>query len=52
MKFKNLKYIVILGCAQFSFAQMQPFKLQEVRPTDGIFKGSGCGSKIHFRTQS
>jgi hypothetical protein len=26
--------------------------LQEVRPTDGIFKGSGCGSKIHFRTQS
>jgi hypothetical protein len=24
---------------------MQPFKLQEVRPTDGIFKGSGCGSK-------
>ena len=38
MKFKNLKYIVILGCAQFSFAQMQPFKLQEVRLTDGIFK--------------
>lgn len=38
MKFKNLKNIVLLICIQSSFAQMQPFKLQEVRLTDGVFK--------------
>ncbi len=38
MKFKNLKNILLLICIQSSFAQMQPFKLQEVRLTDGVFK--------------
>lgn len=38
MKFKNLKYVLILIGIQSSFAQMQPFKLQEVKLTDEIFK--------------
>lgn len=38
MKFKNLIYIVIFCCVQFSFAQMLPFKLQEVSLTKGVFK--------------
>src|SRR6187431_1990775 len=38
MKFKNLKYVLILICVQSSFAQMQPFKLQQVKLTDGVFK--------------
>lgn len=35
MKFK---IIIILVCVQSSFAQMQPFKLQQVKLTDGVFK--------------
>lgn len=38
MKFQNLTYLLILICTQSSFAQMQPFQLQEVKLTDGIFK--------------
>lgn len=38
MKLKKIKNIVLLICIQSSFAQMQPFKLQEVRLTDGVFK--------------
>ena len=40
MKFKNLKNVLILICIQSSFAQMQPFKLQEVKLTDGVFKNA------------
>ena len=39
MKFKNLKYLLIF-CIQLSFAQMQPFKLQEVKLTEGMFKNA------------
>jgi len=35
MKFKIL---IALICIQSSFAQMQPFKLQQVKLTDGVFK--------------
>ena len=38
MEFKKIKYVLLLICIQSSFAQMQPFKLQEVRLTDGVFK--------------
>jgi uncharacterized protein len=40
MKHKNLKYIVIVFCTHFSFAQMQSFKLQQVRLTNGLFKNA------------
>jgi DUF1680 family protein len=40
MKFKNLKYLLILICVESSFAQMQSFKLQEVKLTDGMFKNA------------
>lgn len=38
MKFKNFSSIVLLICIQSSFAQMQPFKLQDVKLKEGIFK--------------
>lgn len=38
MELKKIKYVLLLICVQSSFAQMQPFKLQEVRLTDGVFK--------------
>nr|WP_288837945.1 glycoside hydrolase family 127 protein [uncultured Flavobacterium sp.] len=38
MELKKIKYVLLLICIQSSFAQMQPFKLQEVRLTDGVFK--------------
>lgn len=38
MKFKKFKIILFLVCIQSSFAQMQQFKLQQVKPTDGVFK--------------
>ncbi|MEO8253621.1 MAG: beta-L-arabinofuranosidase domain-containing protein, partial [Flavobacterium sp.] len=40
MKFKNLKNLLIVICIQSSFAQMQPFKLQEVRLTKSVFKNA------------
>ncbi|WP_220398888.1 glycoside hydrolase family 127 protein [Flavobacterium cellulosilyticum] len=40
MNFKNLKYVLLFACMQSSFAQMQPFKLQEVKLTDGVFKNA------------
>ena len=38
MKKMKFKIIIILVCIQSSFAQMQPFKLQQVKLTDGMFK--------------
>ena len=40
MKFKNLKYLLILICVESSFAQMQSFKLQDVKLTDSMFKNA------------
>jgi len=40
MKFKTLKSVLILICIQSSFAQMEPFKLQLVKLTDGVFKNA------------
>ena len=40
MKFKKLQYLLILICVQSTFAQMQSFKLQEVKLTDGMFKNA------------
>lgn len=40
MKFKNVKYWLIVIGMQASFAQMQPFKLQDVKLTTGMFKNA------------
>lgn len=40
MKFKKLKYLLILIYFQTSFAQMQSFKLQQVQLTSGMFKNA------------
>lgn len=40
MKLKSLKFIWIIICVQTSFAQMQSFKLQDVKLTDGMFKNA------------
>ena len=40
MRFKIIKIGLILVCIQSSLAQMQPFKLQEVKLTGGVFKNA------------
>ena len=38
MKFTKIKNVLLFLCIQSSFAQMQPFKLQDVKLKEGIFK--------------